>query len=80
MVDRNSEFDEKVYATQAIKEFVQDYSLTSIEVKSAGFDGKNIAEVLINDVPVEVSKNKNDHYRGLHLVIIDPTDGEVLIA
>ena len=31
----------------------------------------------MNDVPVDVDVNEHDHYRGLHIVVIDPTDGSV---
>ena len=34
----------------------------------------------INGEPVDIEKNENSHYRGMHVVIINPTDGEVEFA
>ena len=40
-------------------------------------DSTNIAQITINNQPVEVEKNENSHFRGLHVVIVDPKNGEV---
>ena len=42
-----------------------------IKVKSAGKEGGDVAEISINDVPVEMEENEKQHYRGLHIVIIN---------
>ena len=51
-----------------------------IQVKSAGFEGGNMAEISINNVPVEIKKNENNDYRGLHVVLINHDDGKVILA
>lgn len=43
-----------------------------IQVTSAGKDGEDCAKILINDVAVVMEKNENDHYRGLHMAVINP--------
>ena len=48
-----------------------------VQASSAGFYGGKMAEITINDVLVEVEKNENNHYRGLHIVIINRFNGEV---
>ena len=48
-----------------------------IQVVSAGFDGGNQAVITINDVPIEVGKNESGHYRGLHIVLVNPLNGNV---
>ena len=51
-----------------------------IQVSSSGFDGFNEAEIILNGSKVEVEKNEHGHYRGLHIVIINPTNGKVEFA
>ena len=48
-----------------------------IQASSAGFEGGDSARISINDVAVEVEANENNHYRGLHIVVISPGNGEV---
>lgn len=38
------------------------------------------AKIMINDVAVEMVKNENGHYRGLHVAVVDPNDGKVEVA
>ena len=47
---------------------------------SAGFEAGNFAKIIINNTPVKVEKNENNNYRGLHIVIIDPSRGNILSA
>ena len=54
--------------------------LILIQVSSAGFKGGNFAKISINDAQVEVEKNDRGHDRGLHIVVIDPVNGEVELA
>jgi len=42
-----------------------------ISIQSAGVEGGDLAEIMINDVQVKVKKNKNDHLRGLHVVVLN---------
>ena len=51
-----------------------------IQASSAGFEGGNFEKITINDVKVSVEKNESDNLRGLHIVIIDPSNGKVTTA
>ncbi len=51
-----------------------------VHVESSGYDGANMAYISVNNEKVEVMKNKNNHYRGLHVVIIDESNGQVLFG
>ncbi len=51
-----------------------------VQALSAGFDGGNYAKIIINDVIINVGKNSNGHYRGLHMVVINPKNGKIEIA
>ena len=51
-----------------------------IKVESAGFTSGNFAMITMNDVPVEVPNNQNDHQRGLHVLIMDPSSEQALIS
>lgn len=48
-----------------------------IQCKSAGFDSGNYAKISMNDFSVEVERNYQNHYRGLHIVVINPNNGKV---
>ena len=48
-----------------------------ISVKSAGYEGGNSAQILVDNKPVELVKNHNNHQRGLHIVIINPKNDKV---
>lgn len=51
-----------------------------IQATSAGYGAGNYAKISINDIPIEMDKNENDHFRGLHIVIIDPNeDGPMIV-
>ena len=43
-----------------------------ISAKSSGFNGDNLAQITIDNVPVEMEKNESGGLRGLHLVVINP--------
>ena len=69
------------------KEFYQDKlsenkdgSVLVVKVTSAGFTGGNFAEILINNLYVRMEKNVNGHERGLHLVVLNPTNGNIELA
>ena len=51
-----------------------------ISVVSAGYSGGNKAVIKLNDVPIFVEANDSNHYRGLHIVVINPIHGKILIA
>lgn len=51
-----------------------------MQVSSAGYNGGNLAKITIDGVPVRCEKNSQGHYRGLHIVIINPANGEVALA
>ena len=48
-----------------------------IQATSAGFDAGNQAKITVNGAEVDPEKNENDHFRGLHVALINPHDGEV---
>ena len=51
-----------------------------VQAQSAGYNGGNFAKIMINNTPVEVAKNESNHFRGLHIVVIEPNTGNVLVA
>ena len=51
-----------------------------ISVVSAGFNSGNKALITLNDVQIFVEANDSNHYRGLHVVVINPVDGKIVIA
>ena len=48
-----------------------------IKVSSAGHHAGSLAEITINNEPIRIEMNENGHYRGLHIVIINPLNGKV---
>ena len=48
-----------------------------ISASSAGFNGANYAKITLNGFQVQVEKNENEHYRGLHIVVFNPYNGLV---
>lgn len=65
--------------TEGIKIWPNRY-LMIIEVRSAGFEGGNKASISVNGKIVQVEKNSNGHFRGLHIVVIDPDNGKIVLA
>ena len=57
-----------------------DKLLMIVQVESAGFDGGNFAQIKINNVPVDVKPNNNNHYRGLHIVVINKSNCTVVFS
>ena len=51
-----------------------------IHATSSGFEGSNHAQITINDWPLILGKNESDHFRGLHVVTIDPKDGRIAFS
>ena len=49
-------------------------------VTSAGFDAGNFAKIEVNGEQVKLKKNASNHYRGLHIVVVDPSSGSVVEA
>lgn len=48
-----------------------------VQVQAAEAEGGGFAYVTIDDEPVVVDCNENNHYRGLHIVVINPNNGQV---
>lgn len=48
-----------------------------IKVQSAGFNSKNFARISLNEEKLELERNEEYHFRGLHVVIINPLTGKV---
>ena len=51
-----------------------------IQARSAGFTAGNYASIILNNTSVKMERNEHNHYRGLHVVIISPKNGQVLFA
>ena len=51
-----------------------------IQVISAGFEAGNFAKITINDTPVLIEKNESNNHRGLHIIIINNTNGTIELA
>ena len=49
-----------------------------IQASSAGYDCGNFAKIMINNELVEVDAFEDVEFRGLHIVMIDPSTGKVL--
>ena len=47
---------------------------------SAGFKNGNFAHITVNDQKVTVDKNISGHFRGLHIVIINRSNGKVKLS
>ena len=58
-------------------ENTEKFNLILIQASSAGFNAGNFAKITMNSMQVPVEKNESGHYRGLHLVIINPKSGQV---
>ena len=41
-------------------------------MQSAGFESGDFASIIVNETIIEVAKNENNHYRGIHVVLINP--------
>ena len=76
--------DEKVYQSYCEKVTKDagpgDTTVMVVRATSAGFEAGNMAEILINNVPVVCEANENGHDRGLHLVVINSLTGAVVTA
>ena len=42
--------------------------------------GGNFATITINGVPILLEPNTSSHFRGLHIVVINASSGEVVLA
>ena len=51
-----------------------------IVASSPGYDSGEIASITVNDNAPVIEKNENNHLRGLHIVIVNPTSGKVEVA
>lgn len=51
-----------------------------VQAQSAGLNAGNFAKITVNDAPVEIEKNENGHHRGVHVVIINPSNGKIELA
>lgn len=56
-------------------ELVQHYQV--VQAVSAGFEAGNFAKIIIDNKPVKLPKNENGHHRGLHLVVMNSSNGQV---
>ena len=48
-----------------------------IYTQSAGFYAGDSATISINDVEVDMIENAQGNFRGLHLVLVNPENGDV---
>ena len=53
-----------------------------MKASSAGYLGDNFARITINDVTVRCKQNGNEkhQFRGLHIAVVNPENGEVETA
>ena len=54
--------------------------LIVVKAVSSGFHSLNFAQISINDTILKIKKNENNHYRGLHIAVINPRTGKVVQA
>lgn len=43
-----------------------------VQASSSGYHGEKLASISLDGIEVVMSANEHDHYRGLHIVVIDP--------
>ena len=51
-----------------------------INISSAGFQAGDYAKITLNGIKIYLQSNENSHYRGLHVVIINNTNGQIELA
>ena len=68
--------DENVQETAAKSAGAGGEKVKVVQVKSAGFEAGNYAEILVDGKAIECLENSKGHMRGLHVVIIDPKTGK----
>ena len=51
-----------------------------INASSSGFDGSNESQITINGKKVVMQENENGNFRGLHLAVINPDQGDIVSA
>ena len=71
---------EMVPIKAAVQEMKKGRKMIVVHVNSAGFDGLDKAEIFVNDRPVKMGKNESGHYRGLHIVVLNPKTGNCEMA
>lgn len=59
------------------KDQIETYVITAL---SGGFNGGNFAKITIDDKEIKCRPHENGHDRGLHMVIMDPSDGKIVMA
>lgn len=51
--------------------------LLVVNASSAGYNGANEAKIMVNDELIQLEKNENGHFRGLHIVVINRQNGKI---
>ena len=51
-----------------------------VQAMSAGYAAGNFARIYLNDRQITLLPNENKHDRGLHMVVINPASGKVVLA
>ena len=51
-----------------------------LQVESAAFYAGNYSKVTLDDVHIQLRKNSSGHYRGVHIILINPISGKVEFA
>ena len=70
----------KVLKNELNETKIEEDNVIIVQVESSGYDGTNMALIKVNNIKVEVMKNDRKHFRGLHVVVIDQSNGQVLFA
>ena len=75
---KNNDGDKEVVTPVDDKEEVK--TTIVVGARSAGFEAGNKATISINDEAVDVANNESNNQRGLHIVVVDASTGEVTNA
>lgn len=59
---------------------VKSQGIFVIKAVSAGYYSGNTAEITVNHQKIEIEPNENGHFRGLHIVVINPNTQKVELA
>lgn len=54
--------------------------MITIEVESAGYHAGDYARITVDGVRILLDRNDDGHCRGLHIVVINPKNGDIELA
>ena len=62
------------------EEYFKNKGILVITATSAGYDAGNETKITINEEIVKLEPNSNGHFRGLHVIVVNPNDGNIEYA